>query len=34
MKEHTLYRSPTFAAHELDRLYSELVLLPVRFCAA
>jgi acetoacetyl-CoA synthetase len=29
MGEHTYYRSPLFGAGELDKLYSELVLLPI-----
>jgi acetoacetyl-CoA synthetase len=29
IKEHTLYRSPLFASDDMDRLYSELVLLPI-----
>jgi acetoacetyl-CoA synthetase len=29
MKEYTLYRSPVFEARDIDRLYSELVLVPI-----
>jgi acetoacetyl-CoA synthetase len=28
-KARSLFRSPVFSAHELDMLYSEIVLLPV-----
>jgi hypothetical protein len=29
INDHALYRSPLFGGHELDRLYSEFVLLPL-----